>query len=563
MRLPLLFVAATTILAACSGADSASKATQDAGGTLVLAISEPLDLFPPLAGDAAGRLVTDQVFDRLAEIKPELATIGDKGFTPRLAESWKWSADSLSIAFSIDPRARWHDGKPVLASDVRYTFRVVTDPEIGSPVAPLVTNIDSVSVRDSLTAVVWFKRRTPEQFYDVAYQLVIVPEHVYAAIPPKDLHTSPVTRSPIGSGRFRFVKWEPGVRLELVSDTGNYRGRALLDRIILTPVTETNVAAAKVLSGDVDFMEAFPNDQLAQLDNSSIAGPLPYPNLGYVYMTMNQYDPHAPHAPHPIFGDIRVRRAFTMAADRRAMLQNVFGKSGRLSHGPFPMTAAYADSTLRLPLFDTTAAKALLDSAGWRAGAQGGVRTKNGRPLRFKLVAPSISVARRNYAVLLQAQFARIGARIDIDIAEQGRLATFLQGSTYDAMLDGWTTDPGPSGMKQRWGTDAIGYVEGKGVSGANTMRYSNRGVDAALDSATKTFDFARAKAYTSRASQMIIDDAPALFLYDMFTTHALNRRVIPTGVRTDAWWADLADWKIPADKRIARDRMGLAQAHP
>lgn len=562
MRLLPLLVAATTILAACRGGDRAPKSTQDAGGTLVLAISEPLGLFPPLAGDASGRLVTDQVFDRLAEIKPELATIGDKGFTPRLAKSWKWSADSLSIAFSIDPRARWHDGKPVLASDVRYTFRVITDPNVGSIVAPLVTNIDSISVRDSLTAVVWFKKRTPEQFYDVAYQLVILPEHVYGAIPPKELHTSPITRAPIGSGRFRFVKWEPGVRLELASDTGNYRGRAVLDRIILTPMTETNVAAAKVLSGDVDFMEAFPNDQLAQLDSSSIARPLPYPNLGYVYMTMNRYDPRLPHAPHPIFGDMRVRRAFIMAADRRAMLQNVFGKSGRLSHGPFPMTASYADSTLRLPPFDTTAAKALLDSAGWRAG-QGGERTKNGRPLRFKLVAPSISLTRRNYAVLLQGQFARIGARIDIDVAEDGRLATLQEGSTYDAVLDGWTTDPGPSGMKQRWGTDAIGYVEGKGVSGTNTMRYSNRAVDATLDSATTTFDFNRAKAYASRASQMIIDDAPALFLYDMFTTHALNRRVIPTGVRTDAWWADLADWRIPADKRIARDRMGLAQAQP
>src|SRR5215510_7227228 len=228
MRPSLIFVAATTLLAACSAGDRAPKSTQDAGGTLVLALPEPQDLFPPLVNEAAGRLVTDQVFDRLAEIKPELATIGDKGFTPRLAKSWKWSADSLSIAFSLDPRARWHDGKPVLASDVRYTFHTVTDPEIGSPIAALVTNIDSISVRDSLTPVVWFKKHTPEQFYDVAYQLVIIPEHVYGKIPPNELHTSPITRSPVGSGRFRFVKWETGVRLELVSATANYRGRALL-----------------------------------------------------------------------------------------------------------------------------------------------------------------------------------------------------------------------------------------------------------------------------------------------------------------------------------------------
>src|SRR5262249_25892495 len=143
-----------------------------------------------------------------------------------------------------------------------------------------------------------------------------------------------------------------------------------------------------------------------------------------------------------------------------------------LSHGPFPMTASYADSTLRLPPFDTTVAKALLDSAGWHAGAKGGMRAKNGRPLRFKVLTPSISLPRRNYAVLLQEQFRHIGAQMDIGIVEQATLMAYAQRSKYDAVLDGYNTDPGPSGMKQRWGTTAIGYVEGKGVSGANTMRY-------------------------------------------------------------------------------------------
>ena len=155
--------------------------------------------FPPLVEDNGGKLVQDLVFDRLAEISDDLRTIGDGGFTPRLAQKWAWAPDSLSIAFSIDPRARWHDGKPVTAADVRYTFRVFTDSVVGSSTAPTLQNIDSVSVRDSLTAVVWFKKRTPEQFYDVAYQLPIVPEHAYGGIAPKDLRTSDAVRRPIGA----------------------------------------------------------------------------------------------------------------------------------------------------------------------------------------------------------------------------------------------------------------------------------------------------------------------------------------------------------------------------
>lgn len=561
MRYALALLAAATLLAACSS-DSTPAASGETGGTLVLALTEPHDLFPPLVTEASGRLVTDQVFDRLAEIKPELATIGDKGFTPRLARSWTWSPDSLSIAFSIDPNARWHDGKPVRASDVRYTFKVVTDPAVGSPLAPLVTNIDSVSVRDSLTAVFWFKKRTPEQFYDVAYQLAIVPEHVYGVVPMKDLATSPVLRSPVGSGRFRFARWEPGVRLELVADTANYRGRALLDRVIISPATDPNVSAAKVLSGDVDFMEAFPIDQVAQLDTSSIAAPLPHANFGYSYLGMNLYDPKAPDRPHPIFGDIRVRRALAMAADREAMLQNVFGKGGRISHGPFPMTAGYADSTLRLPPFDTTAAKALLDSAGWIPGPDG-IRSKAGRQLRFSVLTPGVSLFRRKYAVLLQEQFRRVGARVDVDIVEQAPFVERMQRGAFDAIMAGFNTDPGPSGMKQVWSTSGIGYIPGKGISGQNMLRYSNPRVDAALDSASMMFDFQRAKSYAARASQMIIDDVPAIFLYDMVLTHAIHRRVKPTTLRADEWWADLADWSIAPDKRIDRDRIPLTASNP
>src|SRR5690349_7562910 len=224
MRLSLPVVAAAVLLAACSSKEGPQSGSGGAtGGTMIYAApADAIDLFPPYVGDLVGRVVQDLVYERLAEIRPELETIGDKGFAPLLAKSWTWAPDSLSIAFSLDPRARFHDGKPVTANDVRYSFKVFTDPKVGSTTAPLLTNIDSVSVRDSLTPVVWFKKRTPEQFYDVAYQILIMPEHVFGSIPAEQLHTAEITRKPIGTGRFRFAKWDAGTRLELIADTANY-----------------------------------------------------------------------------------------------------------------------------------------------------------------------------------------------------------------------------------------------------------------------------------------------------------------------------------------------------
>ena len=261
MRNSLLTLAAVALLEGCMSKDRASSAGAYGGTIIMDNPGEPTDVLPPFVFEQFGRLVQDQVFERLADLKAHAVTVGDKGFAPRLAKSWTWSPDSLSIAFSLDPRARWHDGKPVTATDVRYTFQVFTNPKVGSVVAPNITNIDSISIRDSLTPVAWFKKRTPEQFYDLAYQLVVMPQHVYGRVPPEQLHTSAAARKLVGSGPFRFVRWEPGRRLELVADTANYRGRPTVDRLILTPV-DPPTAATQVLTGQADFMEAFPSDQL-------------------------------------------------------------------------------------------------------------------------------------------------------------------------------------------------------------------------------------------------------------------------------------------------------------
>ena len=77
---------------------------------------------------------------------------------------------------------------------------------------------------------------------------------------------------------------------------------------------------------------------MAKLDSSTVVRPLAVQQMGYGFMTMNVFAPKSKTVPHPIFSDIRVRRALSMAVDRVGMLQNVFGDKGRLGHGPFPMT---------------------------------------------------------------------------------------------------------------------------------------------------------------------------------------------------------------------------------
>jgi ABC-type transport system substrate-binding protein len=154
----------------------------------------------------------------------------------------------------------------------------------------------------------------------------------------------------------------------------------------------------------------------------------------------------------------------------------------------------------------------------------------------------------------MQAQLKQVGVQADVEPGDNQLVGSRVQSGDFDAVLWTFNTDPSPTGVKQNWSTEGI-------TSGMNFLRYSNRGVDAELDSAGLAFDATGMKRHASRAFQRIIDDVPAIFLYDVTLVYAANRRIETAPMRVDEWWANLADWTVPPAKRIDRDRIGLTPA--
>jgi peptide/nickel transport system substrate-binding protein len=551
LRVPWCLLAVMLATASCG--ERASQGGGANGGTVVMSVpGDAGSLLPPFAYDQIAREVSDQLFDRLAEIGPGLNTIGDAGFQPRLARSWTWSKDSLSIAFALDPRARWHDGQPVRSSDVRFSFALNKDSATGSVITPYITSIDSVTTPDSLTAVVWFKRRSPEQFYDATFQVFILPEHVLGGTPHAQLATSELARHPIGSGRFRFVRWDPGVRIEIEADSANYRGRARLDRVIWSLAPDGSTAATQLFSGQSDYLDALNVDLAPRVDSSPTLRIVRYPGLQYAILGLNLNDPVRKNAPHPVLGDVRVRRAIAMALDRRAMLRNVFDTLGTLGAGPFPR--AIGATSVVLPPFDRAHAAALLDSAGW-ALAPNGVRSRNSRPLHFSIIVPNSSRPRMRYAVLIQEQLKAVGVDAGIDVVAFPEFMARQQARSFDANINSVGTDPSPATVRLAW------TAEGMKPGGQNYVGYNDPAFDAEIDSAIASFDRARGQQFYRRAYQRLVDDAPAVFLYEPLSMAGVHRRLRTEGMRAGEWWASLADWWIPANERIDRDRIGLRAA--
>jgi peptide/nickel transport system substrate-binding protein len=518
---------------------------------------EPSTLLPIYINSLQGKEVTDFVLDHLAEIGDSLNIVGAEGFKPRLAERWTWAPDSMSIAFHLAPRARWHDGKPVSSKDVKFTFDINRDTTVGAHAQAELAFIDSVSTPDSLTATFWFKRRYNHQFFDAVYHLAIMPEHILGSIPKGDLRTSPYSRAPVGTGQFRFVSWETGSRLEVVADTANYRGRPKLDRVIFAFNPDPNAMYTRIMAGESDVAEPILNvAMLPQISSNANVKIYTAPGMDYGFLLFNHKDPSRRTRPHPLFGDKRMRQALTMAIDRSALTRSVFDTLALPSLGPMVRAQTLADTTVPQIGYDTTHAKALLDSLGWRDGNGDGIREKGGKPLRFSLIVPVSSRVRQALSVLLQAGFKTVGVQMDIESLEFNAIGPRLGPGNWDTFINAVHADPSPAGNRQTWGTAGAASR-----GGPNLGEYSNPLFDAHIDSAFASTDTGTERSHLRQAYETIVGDAPAIWLYEIRWSAAINKRIRPVGIRSDAWWGSVGEWSIPANERIDRDQIGLGAA--
>ncbi len=548
MRLTIGVALVSLVVGGCTTGESTRPAGEN-GGTLVISVGgDPDLLFPPLSETTPAQIVGDLVYDKLAEIGDSLNTVGDGGFQPALANFWRWAPDSLSIAFHLDPAARWHDGVPVRSQDVKSTFRVYTDTASGSPFAVTLASIDSVSTPDSMTAVFWFKSRSPLQFFDAVYNMSILPDHLLNGAAGAALQTSSLARTPVGTGRFKFFSWTPGSSIQLVADTTNFRSRPHLDRVVMTIAPDFNTALTRLVGGEADMLEQVPAESVGDIARDTSLRRTLDPGLDYNFVQFNLKDPKQPSRPHRLFGDRALRRAISAAVDRKSIVQNVYDSLAFVALGPTVRAYATTDTTLAPIPFFADVARRKLDSLGWIDSNGDGVRDRNGIPLEFTLEVPGSSKARTRMAVLVQEQMKQVGVKMNIDQLDFPAFIAKEGSRTFDAVFGAWHVEASPGSIRQTWGS------AGAAKGGTNYGSYSSPAFDAQVDSALAAGTFAGRRAHFTSAYRIINDDAPAIWLAEPKRIMAVNRRIKTGKLRADAWWKTIPDWSIPANKRIARD---------
>jgi peptide/nickel transport system substrate-binding protein len=540
--------------AACERSTPAASDTSSVGGTLVAAIHTDIgQVFPPAVQQIEQKLVADQMFEPLAWLGDQGRTDGD--FRPALADSWTWEHDSLAIAFRLNVNARFHDGIPVRASDVRFTHALYMDPALGAQESQALSHIDSVTVRDSVTAVFWFTKRYPDQLLDAAVRMLIVPEHLLANEPRASLRTSAFGRNPIGSGRFRFAKWTP-TGIELVADTMHYRARANLDRVIFTPAGDENTLVPRMANGEIDAAEIQNSDQLRALAARPEFNARILPAWDYAFLQFNLKDPKQRSKPNALFADAGLRRALTMAINRPKLIRSQFDTLGTLALGPMTHGQLLADTMVAQIPYDSAGAARLLDSLGWKLRPDRWVRERNGKQLRFSVIVPNVSTGRMKMIVRLQEAYRPLGVQLDIDQLDAPTFIARLNKRDFDAAFNGSRADVSIAGLQPNWTVAAA-----RAPNGLNYGSYENPTFDSHLFAALATSDLAAARAHASKAFAAIVADAPAVWMYEARSAPVVHKRYRTAHVIPSAWWVGIADWTIPPAERLPRDRIGLKVA--
>ncbi|MFQ5922612.1 MAG: ABC transporter substrate-binding protein [Anaerolineales bacterium] len=442
-----------------------------------------------------------------------------------LAESFSVSADATLYNFTIREDAMWHDGEPVTADDVIYTFSKFAEEDFPAPedLKQLWTEIQVVKLDDKNVQF-----QLPERFAPfMDYMTVgLLPDHLLRGVGAEALIDHPFNREPIGSGPFRFEGFQrddsgevTGVSLTAFDEYA--LGQPFLERVEFRFFDDAEAALQAFRDGEVDGIGQVSEDIL----DSVLAQPdlklhsVRSPSTAIVFL--NTRHPDKVH-----LGEKDFRQALMMAVDRERMIGELLGGQGLVASGPIlPGNWAYAPNLEPLP-FDVAAAEELLAGQGWEipAGISRGsseyIRTDGESQLSIQLThldgPPYAEVAQ-----MLQASWQNVGISVElVPLPAPAILSDMLISREFEALLTeldaSQVADPDPYSF----------WHDSQAETGQNYSGFEDRNISIWLELARVTPSRDRRQELYRDFQFRFRDQAPALLLYHPVFSYAISTDV-------------------------------------
>ncbi len=505
------------------------------GGTVVVGMRAD---FGPFNSIVNTDIYTDELI-KYALFTPLVQYDEDLEVQPYLAESWELEGDT-AIVFRLRQDVTWHDGQPVTAEDVKFTFDRAKDPATASLLASAyLSEVESAQVIDLHTIRFDFVRPHAQALED--FWWAPMPKHLLEGVPVEQLRTAEFNRNPVGSGPYRFVERRANERLVIERNPDfpeALGGPPHLDRVVFRIIPEAPTMLAELLTGGVQIdIPLFP-DQAEEVRARNDLELFSYAGRTFFYIGWNnRREP---------FTDARVRRAMTLAIDRQEIIDALLFGHGTPAAGPIPPWSPLDPEVEPLP-YDPEQAATLLESAGWVDRNGDGIRENaQGRLLRFTLMT-SDAPLNRAVVEVVQAHLRRVGVAADIRIVEFQTLLTQHRGRDFDAVFTSWVMD----NFQVASTPVALFHSRWADVPGsANRSAYANPRADRLIEAGAVATDPDEAREIWREFTELLREEQPLTFMYWLDELAASRRIVQDVVMDPRGELVSIADWWLPRGGR-------------
>ena len=455
---------------------------------VTMAVSREITTLDPAATFVvSNQLAINQLYEKL--VVAEMADGRPTGrIVGQLAERWSSSDDGLQWTFHLRRGHHFDDGSEVTADAVKFSFdRTIA---LKAPPAQFLFFLRRVEVIGPYE--IRFVLRMP-----VAFLLQVLSVPTASIVNPSVANRTPgdplgarwLATNSAGSGPYRVERFVRGQQVVLRSNPHAATPPSYFREVNFLIVKDDATRAIQLSKGALDIVDPVPGNVDGWLANRAGVRVVNGPSPMITFLHMNN--------DRPLFKDIRVRQAISLAIDRERIGRALHRGRARLLHGVLPEGIPGHDSTLALPRYDPEAARRLLNEAGVKPGTR----------LVFTVVGDGASTS--PLSVAIRSQLAEVGIDAVIERISTAARTKVMKGD-FDLTLQSINLDfPDPSIVFNFVYNSAM-------IGGGNFARYRNPEMDQLIGRADRELDPEQRISLYRRAQEIAVEQVPTIVLYQL-----------------------------------------------
>ena len=496
-----------------AAAPTAAAATATAGGTLKIGRTATPDSLNP------GVAYLSEAFDIFYLVYDTLITTDLRNKAqPQLAKEWSVDSSGKVWTFKLHDGAKWHDGQPLTAEDVAFTFNMIKGFESFALIKSQTSLLDKAEAPDANTAVLTFEQpvaNTDERFSSVP----ILPKHIWEKFKDEKAATEFENLEMIGSGPFKLAEFKSGEFTRLTAVKDHYLTPPKIDEVIYQVYKNDDAMIQALKTGEVDLIVP-PKTVIRALQSEPNVKVEIGNQLALTDIILNTTDPkNCPKdvgkcTGHPALRDPKVRQALSYATEKQLLIDTVLlglGTPGLSlvmpGHGD-----GYAKDVADYP-FDVEKAKQILEEAGYKDTDGDGIREMPGDPskplsFRYSFASDQNAANGPRFFETLRDMWKQAGVDLKLQAMEADAMtAICCPAFDFDVINWGWGAGVDPSSLLYIATTDEI-------PTGNSETGYSNPEYDALFKEQEITVDKAKRNEILHKMQEILVRDSPYIIAY-------------------------------------------------